>query len=71
MTLDHERGEYRRLQAELNAQARGIVDRLLVQEPGAVAHLGPQIERYVATKRDFDVLMLRELLTGSWYDTTT
>lgn len=58
-----ERAEYRRLYDQLNVQARGIADRLLARGPSAVNHLGPQVKRYEATKREIDALMLR--VTGS------
>jgi hypothetical protein len=58
-----ERYEWGRLTEELNTQARGIADRLLAQGPGAVQRLGPQMDRYAATKKEFEKLSYR--VTGA------
>lgn len=51
-----ERGEWRRLTKQLLAQAREIADLLLEQGPAAVNHLGPQVTRYGATKKELERL---------------
>lgn len=54
-----EREEWRRLTKELNAQARAIADRLMAQGPDAIQRLGPQVERYAATRGELDALLRR------------
>ena len=51
--------ELQRLTNELNSQALAIADRLLVEGPSAVQRLGPQMDRYAATKAEFDKLSPR------------